>query len=317
MLKKRFTSLFLALAMVLGLSGQAFAANDVNEHVVAETVEALTDGYAYSYLSDAKSVVILVDGNQSAIDVGITYLDEPHLVHQLSFGEDFLSRDVRSFSTKDWHDLMDEAESRITSGTTVTMRYEDIDSVPYAVAAGNSPEEDLKDQLQTIMGGGEYQDVLRYSTTYKGLKMRIYTSSHFRIEKKLFTWNQALTIAGIASGVLALFDMPIAIEVICSVLGVATGVTQLVIPNGNLHVYRCRTMVDHSTRINDMTYIYNITWKFIDYIGLWNPDEYASRAQLDQTSRTVSYPDGEAYFNSNSSQIEDAYRTYQQIGAKP
>ena len=83
MLKKRFTSLFLALAMVLGLSGQAFAAEVVeteSSNTAADTlyIDGTNYTYEHDYSRDKRTITISNDKN-SDIDVIIYDLGSSYL----------------------------------------------------------------------------------------------------------------------------------------------------------------------------------------------------------------------------------------------
>ena len=76
MLKKRFTSLFLALAMVLGLSGQAFAANELTSAAADESAMIYTHDTPFEGIKasdDGEYAITSADG--SAVPVGMLQVD--------------------------------------------------------------------------------------------------------------------------------------------------------------------------------------------------------------------------------------------------
>lgn len=86
MLKKRFTSLFLALAMVLGLSGQAFAANVDKESRLTSSVVKETLGSTALYTGTIDDIVfsIQVETNGDAI-LSYASADGMHILQSAPF----------------------------------------------------------------------------------------------------------------------------------------------------------------------------------------------------------------------------------------
>ena len=313
--EKKIISSLVTFAILLTLAAPAMATNqETSSTSVSTSVEHITDGDAFTLLSEEKAVAILTNNNSHYISAGIRYMDAPSTVYQFevyNYPEETFSPESQDF----WFDVLAFLEDNLDEAEIVTICQEIYDTPTMAVMPRGSVEADFYEQMEGSVGS-EYDDMLWYSTTYMGQSIKIYASLQYRFDKiGRESWDKALNVSSIITGILGMVTTSTLIAAICNIWGVAVSASTF-IPAGAIDIYRCRAMMSKEATVNGSTYVYNITWKFIDYNGFNNPGDYQARAKIDTGSRSISYPEGEAYFNSNTDQVKDAYAVYQQIGQK-
>lgn len=163
--------------------------------------------------------------------------------------------------------------------------------------------------------GAKYTNRLLHTTTFKSNKYRVYQSLDFRVNAKGSTsWGKAMTVTSLITGVLGLTATTALVKAICGVFGIAASAGSI-IPAGKLNKYDCIGMEYRTVTINGSKYVYNSTDKFTSYKGYENASNSSKeRAYIDTSSKKIDYLEGKTYYNSYTSQINDAYIMFQRIG---
>ena len=314
---KKVISLALAVIMLMTMSSIAFAANESRNNQTY--IGQISNGNIFSKKTANMLVTVLTDNTRRLIDISIKYLNQPNIVYQWQI-QDYPVARFEPASISFWNGIIEYAERNISSATPVTftdVTYEKpIDVTDRRSSAGA----DLLQDLRSFIGQDEYFDILKTSTPLyrNGVAFRVYESMQFRILSDGYkAWSTTITVASLITGILGIVITAPTIVTICSVFGVAASAASLILP-GRINKYICSAMVYRYVTANGSEYMYNVTDKFIDYKGYEDADDNSTeRAYADSSSQTITFTHGQSYFGSYTSQVDDAYQMYLNVGQKP
>lgn len=312
---KRFLALMLSLVLTFVMSTSTLAAEPLQEAPTTTTnyfTEETATGQIHVRQLNTKTITIITNDEQHQVDISIKYAVNPDLVYQWSFTEYPMPTASKTLSF--WDEIINYVESNLDSATIVTFTDVIYDTPIDVSLTRSSAAADMMEQMEEDLGTGEYFDNLIHTTTYQGKVFRIYESMDFRVlEAGYKSWSTTITIASLITSVLGLTPTTALVSALCSAFGVATSTASLAA--GKINLYTCRGMNYRYVTINGSNYIYNITHKFYDYNGYENGSHNnIERAYIDTGSLTINAIDGFTYFNSYTSQVEDAYDEFLLVG---
>lgn len=310
---KRFISIILSIAIILSISATAFAAE--TETTAANTAVVDIDGGSlYTSEESDKKVAILTNDEKHLLDISICYPSAPNTVYQWTITDYPISTFTPS-NTQFWSDVINYAEDQMSAANIVyftEVTYEEPVELPQTRSSAGA---DLLEELEELIGTGEYFDDVIHSTTYQGQRYRILESMDFRIlTDGSKSWATTISVSSLIVSVLGLVASTTLVGAICGAFGVALSAASLLSP-GTINKYICLADIYRYVSINGSAYPYNMTDKFFEYRAYENAsNDSTERARIDTGSEDEYYTEGENYFYSLDSQILDAYEVFSRIG---
>lgn len=317
---KRIISIFLSLCMISMLSLQCFASNDLSTPSQQTDIEPyigqINGGNIYVSKTTDKVVTIMTNNSLHLIDISIMYPENETVVYEWSITD----YPVATFSPANeyfWMGIVEYAELHMSSAKTVTFINNTYDTPIELPQTRSSAGADLLEALEDYEGS-EYHGDLLYTTTYQGKTFRVYESmDHGIFIAGTKAWNTPITVASLITGIIGTATTSTLVAAICGAFGIATSAGALLDP-GKLNQYTCEANTYRYVTINGSSYVYNTTDKFVTYNGYEDADNNSTnRAYIDSGSRSVNYPDGSTYFVSFTSQVQDAYDMFLNVGQRP
>lgn len=310
---KKFLSIILSTAILFSISATAFA----TEREIATPTSAVVDisgGNLYTSEEGGKRVAILTNDENHLLDVSICYLSAPNTVYQWTITDYPISTFTPS-NPQFWYNIVDYVEDQMSDANIVyftEVTYEEPIELPQTRSSAGSA---LLNQLEELMGLGEYSDTVVHNITYQGQRYRILEYMDFRIlNDGSKSWSNTIQVSSLIVSVLGIVYSLSVLSAICSAFGVAINAYSE-LSAGTINKYICLADVCRWVSINGSTYPYNITDKYFEYRAYEDADLNSRRgAYIDTGSKAEYYTDDEAYFYSNDSQIMDAYVAFSRIG---
>ena len=154
--------------------------------------------------------------------------------------------------------------------------------------------------------GSEFTDQWLGSTIRNGVEMDRYQAMLHNVSKdRTYLITSTISVEGFVTSVLGLILSP----GLLALFGAITSGLGLLSAGDSVHKYTVQTNWFRYVTINEGTYPYCMTDKFITYNG------YAvNSCMVDAESAVTLFSPSEAYYNNNSLQYNDAYAEYQRIG---
>ena len=310
---KKFISIILSTAILFSISATAYATEADTAYITSAVVD-ISGGNLYTSEENDKRVAILTNDENHLLDVSICYLSAPNTVYQWTITDYPISTFTPS-NPQFWYNIVDYVEDQMSDANIVyftEVTYEEPIELPQTRSSAGS---DLLDELEELMGLGEYSDTVVHSITYQGQRYRILEYMDFRIlTDGSKSWANAIQVSSLIVTVLGLVASSTLITAICCAFGVVASASSL-LPAGTINKYLCVADVCRWVSINGSAYPYNITDKYFEYKGYENAsNDSREKAYIDDGSLSEYFTDDEAYFNSNNSQIMDAYVVFSRIG---
>lgn len=310
---KKFISIILSTAILFSISATAFA----SEAKTAPTNSAVVDisgGSLYTSEENDKKVAILTNNENHLLDVSICYLSMPNTVYQWTI-TDYPIPTFTPSNSQFWYDIISYVENQMSTANIVHFTEVTYEKPIELSQTRSSAGADLLSQLEELIGVSEYSDDVIHSITYQGQRYRILESMDFRIlTDGSKSWTTTIQVSSLIASVLGLVASSTLITAICGAFGVAASAYSM-LPAGTINKYLCVADVCRHVSINGSAYPYNMTDKYFEYKGYENANNNShERAYIDDGSLNEYYTDDEDYFNSNNSQVMDAYVVFSRIG---
>lgn len=309
--------MFLSLSILFSISANAFAASQLpfGEPVQDFYTEEIDGGDIFIVITGSKTATIMTSDEEHSINISIKYHDNPDIVYEWSISD----YPVATFTPSNdifWANIIKYAEGHLDEAKVIEFinTTYDPEIQPYSSDAA-----DLMAELAELTGLREYIGE-KHSTTYEGQIFRVYEQVTF-LNTKVgnASWSQALKVASLITNIIGATVSEPRVKLVCKIFGVALSVASIIAP-GSVDKYITTANINRYVTANGSGFPYNSTDKNIWYYGLGNPDSTSDeRAGLDTETKTIEYSDyrGETYFNSYSSQVQDAYSVFKVVGQQP
>lgn len=319
-LSKKAISFALVFSMFFTMCLPAYAESSDVEESEADTfvyVEPIENGYIYSELNDSQAITILTDEVNKAIEIDIANRSQQSRVYQ------FILNDVSELNNTDeyWKSLIEFGNSHLDEANIINVNVEEItyDEAEMEIMPLSSARADLLEELQSITGARDYSGKYLQSITRGGPTFKVNENCKLSINKmKTYSWNNnpGLTVGALITGILGLSPVPRLVAAICGVFGVAATVASILPSSAKMDKYDCKVQYLRYVTANGSQYAYATAYKFKDYMGYDNPNNY-ERAYIDGSSLETTYDASANYFNDYSAMVDDAARMFQQVGQQP
>ena len=310
---KRFMALLLTVIMAFSLCVPAFA---VEKKAVGGEVSEISGGHLFTWVAEDKTVVATTHDEEHLINISIKYKNSPDVVYQWT-----IANYPSAFRAEEdfWINVIDYAEKRMSEAEEIVFTETVYDKPIEVGQMRSSAGADLREDLRALVGA-EYSKTRLATSQYKGLQFKVYEQMNYQVFKSGEKgWSKYITPATIVVEVLGLTvgAENKTVNIICEVLGVALGYAGTIAPS-SIAIYTCRAQYCRYITVNDSEYIYNITYKFIEYKGYEDTNiNSTGRARIVADTRDVYYSKNANYYLDYSLQIVDAYEEYLRIGQRP
>lgn len=311
MRKRKKSIISIILAFVLCFSpcmSVGASATMVSEHETS-SVSAIENGHMYLYTNDSKTIAILTDDTTCSVSASIMYNENAGRIYEFEF-HNISQVEFQPVSNSFWLQIVNYMEKNLDEAKIVeveTVMYEEpIDKTRMR----SSAVADLQSELIDLVGNA-YADTYKATSSYAGQTMKTYETMAFQFsETGTSSWSSAMTVSSFIVSVLGKTATTPRVKTVCSVFGVALSAASK-IAAGSCAQYRCRALITRNTKVGSISTPCNTTAKYIDYLGLENTSpNNTDRAYISSSDCTISYSHDQTYFNSYSSQAEDAYYYY-------
>lgn len=289
---KKTIFIAICMALIIYFATTSFTDNytetvDINSSIT--NVDEIDNGHIFVLNSGVKKVVILTKDDDQLITISIKYSNKPNTVYEWIFTD----YPVTNFSPNNnmfWNDIIIYAEDRMSDAKVIKFKSHRASSN----SIGGSSGRDLRSNLKELIKTDEYDGILKHTSIIDGNVFQIYESMDFRLSIK---GNQVLNnIKHLTTAIFSIFN-------------------ETYQQKKHMIRYNCLASNYRYIRVNGSGYVYNITDKFIHYTGYEDKDlNSCERAYIDKNSGEIEYSHSEAYFNSYSSQIKDAYNMFKKVG---
>lgn len=313
-MKKRICSLVLAFVIVASCCVPSYASADNNQGDITR----FESSYLYTNIIDNKAVAIIVDDDPRIIEVAISDCDDRGIVYKFNFGETmFTNHSVPSYQF--WNEVVSYcfANIEISEMKTVEITHLVYDNPIDITNMRDSATADLTEQLITLVGPTYANNVL-YSQTIGGNLYQVKEQKTFSIYLTgTDTWKNGLDVASYIVTVLGLVSGNAIVQAICTAFGLAISAGSMLPDYASMNYYSCDVRFLRYTVVNNSAYMYTTAYEFVVYRAYEDARTNSiNRAQIDSSSRNVSYNPSSLYFNSYATMVDDAYALFQSIGQK-
>ena len=305
---KKIICISLIIVLLFSLTSNCYADSDRSYKTMEGTL--LDGSFFVREMSDRREGVIKKENGK--YDVSILYFNNPSEILQWVDVEYPFDNGNDS-----WIPIVEYAESMDDCCQIIILTESFLTEDEKKEGSRSSPGADLKEALASELGN-EYTNKLKYGASYQNLYFKIYENMTFNVYlNRSLSWSYQITVASLIVGILGLSINNPLVTAICGAFGVVASVSFL-LPVSGINCYHCYAQIPRFTKINNSSYIYNITYKFVDYDGYENSDpNNPERAYLDTGSAITSYDISASYYNSYTSQRADAYSEYLSVGLQP
>lgn len=310
---RKLVCIFLTISLICMFSITAYGEVSTQKNV-RENVIDIEGGKLFSYEDIEKNVTILANEQGNEVHISIKYSEEPNTVYQWIFDEYAVTFNV--YDKTFWYDIIRYAENKINEATVIVFTETIYDSLIPVNQSRGSAAADLQEQLENLSGETEYFGDDIYTVTYQGKTCTVYESLDFQIYKEgRYAWSDPITVTSFITGVLGYVAGQTLVGTVCNIFGLAVSAYSLLPENGTVEKYLCRELYYRDVKIHGSNYIYNTTYKFVDYYGYDNTTMgNTQRAKIDVGSCETSYSDSYSYFLSCIMQVQDACALFDRIG---
>lgn len=262
------------------------------------------NGHMYYELTNAQSICVMTNIDKNTIEVNIVNVSEPEVVHRWVLSD----YDTNAYNTQDfWDSIIQYANSHVEEAQTIMVKHGEVDESKGGALIF------LWEEFNTMIES-EYYDVLKYTANKNGETMRIYETHVPKIELwDSLTWSDGVTIGGLISTLLGVEITNTLVQCIAKAFDVIMDVSSLLPERSKLEQYRCSDHYFRYTTVNGSKYAYNITDKYTDYFGYDAPNQVGI-PNIDHGSKETWYSQNATYYRSYSSQVNDAYEMFLDIG---
>lgn len=315
---RHILSFLLAFCILLSSSIPAYASKAENTEAEIEIL-TLDDGSIYTRKASTQNVVVTIPSNSSQIEIDFSFTSNPDKVYQFytSYDHDL---SLANATSEDWSFILALCQSSLSSAKQIDFSVEDVTyEEPIDISrTRSSVAADLIEGLIELQGK-EYEKLVVHSTTYQGQNIKVYQMKVHRIYeagyKRWSTGEDLITLGAFITGVLGLTATATVLGVFSIVFGVLPSAASKISGSGRVDKYKCDTIYSRYTTVNNSKYVYTMTDEVYEYMG-YDDNDIAStaRAAIDSSDCTHFYYDSEAYYNSFSAQVQDAYNLFCRIG---
>lgn len=260
-----------------------------------------------------KVATVSLSANKNTLAISLKYPSAPNCVYQYVY-KDFQGALNSVNSPSFWLDAIKYAEERRSEATKVIFTYEKVTiDGPTAYSSAGA---DLLAELEGYVGEA-YSD--QYTGQYKvrgGNTYKLYETLELNVrDVTRLTWNAAITVSSLITGVIGLVATSGTVNTICGILGLAVTAADALIPPGKMNEYECMAYYTRYIRVDDGTRQYAHAYKIRTYKGFEDAsDNSKGRAHIIADSELEYYSGTQTAEYYNSGLFDEAYDAYHNIG---